>query len=166
MNISFLLIGGNEGNRRVQLAKACESIEGAGCRILRRSSLYETAPWGKTDQNDFLNQALQIQTSLDAPVLMDTLLEIEETMGRRRLEKYGSRIIDIDMLFFNEEIIHFPRLIIPHPEIQNRRFALVPMEEIAPEYRHPVLRQSIRELLAICPDKLEVRRLPDEPKGQ
>jgi 2-amino-4-hydroxy-6-hydroxymethyldihydropteridine diphosphokinase len=159
MNISFLLIGGNEGDSASQLAKACEKIEGAGCKILRRSALYETAPWGKTDQNDFLNQALQIQTSLDAPALMDTLLEIEKIMGRIRLEKYGSRIIDIDMLFFNEEIIHSPRLIIPHPEIQNRRFVLVPMEEIAPDHCHPVLRQSIRELLAACPDKGEVKRL-------
>jgi len=161
MNISFLLIGGNEGDPRAQLAKAGENIERSGCRILRRSSLYETAAWGKTDQNDFLNQALQIGTSLEAPVLMDILLGIEEKMGRRRLEKYGSRIIDIDMLFFNAEIIHAPRLFIPHPEIQNRRFVLVPMEEIAPDYRHPVLHQTIRELLAVCPDQLEVRRLPD-----
>jgi 2-amino-4-hydroxy-6-hydroxymethyldihydropteridine diphosphokinase len=159
MNISFLLIGGNEGDKRAQLARACENIEGSGCRILQRSSLYETAPWGKTDQNDFLNQALQVQTSLDAPLLMDTLLEIEEKMGRRRLEKYGSRIIDIDILFFNEDIIHTPRLIIPHPEIQNRRFALAPMSEIAPDYVHPVLRKSIRDLLAACPDKLEVKKI-------
>ena len=159
MNISFLLIGGNEGDPRSQLAQAAKNIEGAGCRILKRSALYETAPWGKPDQKDFLNQALQIGTSLDAGILMDTLLEIEEKMGRRRLEKYGSRIIDIDMLFFNEEIIHSPRLIIPHPEIQNRRFALAPMEEIAPDYCHPVFRQTIRELLAVCPDKLEVKRL-------
>jgi 2-amino-4-hydroxy-6-hydroxymethyldihydropteridine diphosphokinase len=165
MNISFLLIGGNEGDKRSQLAKACENIAGSGCRILRKSSLYETAPWGKTDQNDFFNQALQVQTALDAAILMDILLEIEEKMGRRRLEKYGSRIIDIDILFFNAEIIHSPRLIIPHPEIQNRRFVLAPMEEIAPEHVHPVLRKSIRDLLAVCPDKLEVRKIPDEPLG-
>jgi 2-amino-4-hydroxy-6-hydroxymethyldihydropteridine diphosphokinase len=163
MNISFLMIGGNQGDKRAQLAKACENMEVSGCRILRRSSLYETAPWGKADQTDFFNQALQIQTSLDAPALMDTLLEIEEKMGRRRLEKYGSRVIDIDILFFNEEIIHSPRLIVPHPEIQNRRFVLAPMEEIAPDYWHPVLCKSIRELLAICPDTLEVKKLTDEP---
>ena len=159
MNISFLLIGGNEGDPRAQLAKAGENIERMGCRILQRSALYETAPWGKTDQNYFLNQALQIATILEAAVLMDALLEIEEKMGRKRLEKYGSRIIDIDMLFFNEEIIHSPRLIIPHPEIQNRRFALVPMEEIAPDYRHPVFGRTIRALLAVCPDQLEVKKI-------
>jgi len=159
MNISFLLIGGNEGDRMDELAKACANIEGAGWTILRRSSLYETAPWGKEDQAPFLNQALHVRGNTDAPRLMDMLLGIEEKMGRRRLEKYGSRNIDIDMLFFNEEIIHSPRLIVPHPEIQNRRFALTPMEEIAPDYVHPVLHKSIRELLAICPDKLEVKKI-------
>jgi 2-amino-4-hydroxy-6-hydroxymethyldihydropteridine diphosphokinase len=162
MNICFLLIGGNDGDRRGNLAKALGNIEGSGCRILQRSSLYETAPWGKADQNDFLNQAVQVQTSLDAASLMDELLKIEEKMGRRRLEKYGSRIIDLDILFFNDAIIDSPRLIVPHPEIQNRRFVLAPMEEIAPEYVHPVLRKSIRELLAICPDKLEVRKIAPE----
>ncbi len=163
MNISFLLIGGNDGDRKANLAKALENIEGTGSRILRRSSLYETAPWGKADQNDFLNQALQVQTSLDAPALLEELLKIEEKMGRRRLEKYGSRIIDLDILFFNETIIDSPRLIVPHPEIQNRRFVLAPMEEIAPDYVHPVLRKSIRELLESCPDKLEVKKLtPDD----
>lgn len=159
MNICFLLIGGNDGDRRGNLAKALENIEGSGGRILRRSSLYETAPWGKADQNDFLNQAVQVQTSLDAPSLMEELLKIEEKMGRRRLEKYGSRIIDLDILFFNDAIIDSPRLIVPHPEIQNRRFVLAPMEEIAPGYIHPVLHTSIRELLAICPDKLEVKKV-------
>ena len=159
MNISFLLIGGNEGERKVELAKACVYIEQAGWRILRRSSLYETEAWGKEDQASFLNQALEVEGVTDGPQLMDTLLGIEEKMGRRRLEKYGSRNIDIDMLFFNEEVIHSPRLTIPHPEIQNRRFALAPMEEIAPDYIHPVLRTSIRELLAVCPDKLEVKKI-------
>jgi len=159
MNISFLLIGGNDGDRKANLAKALGNVEESGCRILRRSSLYETAPWGKANQNDFLNQAVEIQTSLDAPSLMDELLKIEEKMGRKRLEKYGSRIIDIDILFFNDAIIDSPRLIIPHPEIQNRRFVLAPMEEIAPDLVHPVLRKSIRDLLAICPDKLEVKKI-------
>ena len=159
MNISFLLIGGNDGDRKANLAKALGNVEESGCRILRRSSLYETAPWGKANQNDFLNQAVQIQSSLDAPSLMDELLKIEEKMGRKRLEKYGSRIIDIDILFFNDAIIDSPRLIIPHPEIQNRRFVLAPMEEIAADLVHPVLRKSIRDLLAICPDKLEVKKL-------
>ncbi|MES1161374.1 MAG: 2-amino-4-hydroxy-6-hydroxymethyldihydropteridine diphosphokinase [Bacteroidota bacterium] len=163
MNISFLLIGGNEGDRKVELAKACVHIEQAGWIILRRSSLFETAAWGKEDQASFLNQALQVEGETDGPRLMDVLLGIEEKMGRRRLEKYGSRNIDIDMLFFNSAVIHSPRLTVPHPQIQNRRFALAPMEEIAPDFIHPVLHKSIRELLAVCPDKLEVKKIINTP---
>ncbi|HMH24282.1 MAG TPA: 2-amino-4-hydroxy-6-hydroxymethyldihydropteridine diphosphokinase [Puia sp.] len=159
MNISYLLIGGNKGDRVSWLEKACEHIGRSAGPVLLRSSLYETAAWGKTDQSDFLNQALQIRTSLDAPALMDVLLMTEEKMGRRRVEKWGARLIDIDILFFNEEIIRQPQLVIPHPEIQNRRFALVPMEEIAPLYIHPLLRKSIRQLLAECPDELNVKKM-------
>ena len=90
---------------------------------------------------------------------MEVLLKVEEKMGRRRVEKWGARRIDIDILFFNEEIIRLPRLVVPHPEIQNRRFALAPMEEIAPLYIHPLLRKSIRVLLAECPDKLDVKKI-------
>jgi 2-amino-4-hydroxy-6-hydroxymethyldihydropteridine diphosphokinase len=160
MNISYLLIGGNEGDRRLHLATARAGITTAGGRILLASSLYETAAWGKTDQADFLNQALEVSTVQDAPQWLATLLAIEEKMGRRRLEKYGSRIIDIDILFFNNSIIRDERLTIPHPEIQYRRFALAPMEEIAPFYTHPVLNRTVRELLADCSDPLTVKKVP------
>lgn len=164
MNISFLLIGGNEGDRIAQLALARERISAAGGRIERASSLYETAAWGKTDQADFLNQALEVWTMQEAPVWMSALLNIEEKMGRQRLEKYGARIIDIDILFFNNSIIRQPGLIVPHPEIQHRRFALAPMDEIAPFYIHPVLGRSVRELLTDCEDPLPVRKIG--PDGQ
>jgi len=159
MNTSYLLIGGNEGDSLSWLSKARCVIERMAGRILRSSAIYRTAPWGKTDQADFLNQALLIETSLEAPALMTVLLEIEEQMGRRRVEKYGSRIIDIDILFFNEEIIALPQLTVPHPEIQRRRFVLAPMEEIAGEFIHPVIRKSIRELLAECPDQGDVKKI-------
>jgi 2-amino-4-hydroxy-6-hydroxymethyldihydropteridine diphosphokinase len=159
MNISYLLIGGNEGDREFHLAKALENMEASAGRILQVSSVYETAAWGKTDQPGFLNQALQIGTLLDGPGLMSTLLGIEEKMGRRRLERYGPRIIDIDILFFNQEIIHHPRLTVPHPEVENRRFALAPLEEIAPFYIHPVIGRSVRDLLAACRDTLEVKKI-------
>ena len=100
-----------------------------------------------------------LETPLDAPALMKQLLSTEEQMGRVRTERYGSRTIDIDILFFNEEVIRLPWLTIPHPEVANRRFALAPMEEIAPDYRHPVLRKTVRELLTQCPDKLEVKKI-------
>jgi len=159
MNTAYLLIGGNEGDSLFWLSRARCAIEKEAGQILRASSIYRTAAWGKTDQADFLNQALSIGTSLDAPTLMTTLLQIEEKMGRKRLEKYGSRIIDIDILFFNEEIIFEPALKVPHPEMQNRRFVLAPMEEIAAEVVHPVLHRSIRQLLAECPDKGDVKKI-------
>ena len=166
MNISYLLIGGNEGDRVAALAAARTHIEATAGPIRNASSLYETAPWGKTDQADFLNQALQVETLLDAPALMDMLLEIEAQLGRARTEKYGSRIIDIDILFFNDAIIRQPRLVIPHPEIQNRRFVLTPMEEIAPFYIHPVLGVSVRELLLTCKDPLVVTKTDAEKAKQ
>jgi len=159
MNKLYLLIGGNEGNRFSNLKQAVTNIEIFCGELLLQSSLYETAPWGKTDQLSFLNQALLVQTSLDAPTVMKTILGIEEKMGRKRTEKYGSRIIDIDILFFNNEILHLPQLKIPHPEIQNRRFVLVPMNEIASSYIHPGLHKTIRELLDECPDHLSVKKI-------
>jgi len=158
MNISYLLIGGNEGDRAAYLQQAAEQIAGSACRILQTSSLYETAAWGKTDEAPFLNQALEIGTALEARPLMQVLLDIEQKLGRVRREKYGSRLIDIDILFFNDAIIEEPHLVIPHPRLQNRRFALAPMDEIAPDFIHPVLRRSIADLLAICPDPLEVKQ--------
>jgi 2-amino-4-hydroxy-6-hydroxymethyldihydropteridine diphosphokinase len=159
MNISYLLIGGNEGDREARLAEAREQIAAAAGPIGKASSLYETEPWGNADQDWFLNQALQIATTAEPAALMKVLLGIEESMGRRRLEKYGSRSIDIDILFFNDAILSEPGLVIPHPEIPNRRFVLAPMDEIASTYIHPILRRTVRELLLACTDPLEVKRV-------
>jgi len=159
MNISYLLIGGNEGDRVGTMDAARKRIEAAAGPIRLGSALYETAAWGKTDQADFINQALLVETRLDAPALLQTLLDIEAGMGRKRAEKYGSRIIDIDILFFNDAIIRQPGLVIPHPEMQNRRFVLTPLAEIAPGYLHPVLGLTVRELLINCTDPLAVKKL-------
>ena len=159
MNISYLLIGGNQGDREAMLAEARTHLETAAGMIRQASSLYETAPWGKSDQGWFLNQALQVETEADPATLLKTLLQIEEKMGRKRAEKYGSRRIDIDILFFNDAILHRPDLVIPHPEIANRRFVLEPLNEIAPDYLHPVLHRSVRELLLACTDPLEVKKI-------
>jgi len=159
MNKTHLLIGGNEGDTLARLAQARENIERRAGSILLASSLYQTAPWGRTDQADFINQALEVETPLEAPALMALLLQIEEKMGRIRGEKWASRIIDIDILFFNDEIIDLPGLVIPHPEIANRRFALAPLQEIAPDLIHPVLHRSIGELLAGCADRGNVKKI-------
>lgn len=159
MNKAYLLTGGNLGNREQNLQTARQLIELHCGKILRTSFLYETAAWGKIKQPAFLNQALQIGTTLNAWQLISGILTIEKTMGRVRTEKMGPRIIDIDILLFNEEVYNYPILTIPHPQLHNRRFALVPLEEIAPELRHPVLDKMITQLLRECPDELAVYKL-------
>lgn len=159
MNIAYLLIGGNEGDRRAYLQETTRRIQYPGSRLLKASSVYETAAWGKMDQAAFLNQALAVETPLDAPSLMKRLLATEEELGRVRNERYGSRTIDIDILFFNEDVIRLPWLTIPHPEVARRRFALTPLDEIAPGFVHPILHKTIHILLAECPDQLEVKKL-------
>jgi 2-amino-4-hydroxy-6-hydroxymethyldihydropteridine diphosphokinase len=158
MNKAYLLTGGNVGDRVSHLKEAAENMERYSGKIMQRSSLYETAPWGKIDQAPFLNQALLLSTSLDASALLKIILEVEEKSGRKRAEKYGPRIIDIDILFFNNEILNQPDLKIPHPQIQNRRFALQPLCEIAPGWVHPVFKKTILQLLKECPDKLDVKK--------
>jgi 2-amino-4-hydroxy-6-hydroxymethyldihydropteridine diphosphokinase len=158
-NRAYLLTGGNMGNRAGYLHDASANISNFCGKICKESSIYETAAWGKTDQPNFFNQVLFIETALSADALMKKILLIEEKMGRIRNEKYGARIIDIDILFFNDEIINKPELKIPHPEIQNRRFVLAPMNEIAPYLIHPVLLKNISELLKECADKLDVKKI-------
>jgi 2-amino-4-hydroxy-6-hydroxymethyldihydropteridine diphosphokinase len=156
MNTAYLLIGGNVGDIINNFQKAIELLNQQGGNVIQQSSIYETAPWGYSRQQNFLNQAILLQTALNPADLMHLILKIEESMGRERKEKYGPRIIDIDILFFNDLIIQDPRLTIPHPEIQNRRFALIPLAEIAPELNHPVLNKNVKQLLFECPDNLEV----------
>ena len=158
MNIVYLMTGGNVGNRQQYLENAALLIETACGKITRRSALYETAAWGKTDQAAFLNQALELSTLLDPGELMKALLLIEQKTGRERSEKYGPRTIDIDILLFNSAIVQSALVTVPHPQMANRRFVLVPLNEIAAGYIHPILKKSISQLLAICPDTLPVKK--------
>ncbi|HET9744245.1 MAG TPA: 2-amino-4-hydroxy-6-hydroxymethyldihydropteridine diphosphokinase [Chitinophagaceae bacterium] len=159
MSTAYLLIGGNLGNRKENLSKAIDLISKECGVLTRSSSLYETAAWGMTEQPSFLNQALEISTSLNARQLMRKILKIEKMMGRVRKEKLGPRVIDIDILFYENEIHDLLFLKIPHPELKNRRFVLVPLAEINPDMQHPVLKKTIAELLEECPDNLEVKRI-------
>lgn len=159
MNTAWLLTGSNMGMREDYLSAAKREI-GLQCgTVQKESSIYETAAWGKTDQPAFLNQALEIITPLNARQLIRRLLKIEKQLGRIREEKYGPRLIDIDILMYGDEIHQYDLLKLPHPELPNRRFALLPLAEIAADVIHPVLQQSIYRLLAICPDPLEVKKL-------
>ena len=157
MNSAYLLIGGNLGNRIGNLDTVRSFIQKNIGKIVSASSIYETAAWGITEQPDFLNQVIIMETEFSATQIMKKILAIENKMGRIRTQKNASRIIDIDILFFNDEVINEADLTIPHPEIQNRKFVLVPMYEIASDFLHPVLKVSIKDLLSTSKDKLKVK---------
>lgn len=155
----FLLTGSNLGDSATNLRQALSHIRQECGPLVRQSSVYQTAAWGKQDQNDFLNQVLQLETTLSAAQLLTRVLAIEQQMGRVRKEKWGERLIDIDILYFNAEIIHAKDLQIPHPGIAARRFVLEPLCEIAPDFIHPILLKSNQVLLQECIDPLPVVRV-------
>jgi 2-amino-4-hydroxy-6-hydroxymethyldihydropteridine diphosphokinase len=156
MNTVFLLIGGNMGDRLTQLITATKLIQDKVGIILKSSSIYESAPWGNTNQSKFLNQVLEIDTILKPFELLVHLLNIENIMGRNRVEKWGERNIDIDILFYNDDIINAPHLTVPHPHLHERRFTLVPLLEIAPHLIHPISKLNVSTMLATCKDALHV----------
>lgn len=155
----FLLLGSNLGGREGYLQKAIELIETELGGVTQKSSIYETEAWGKTDEPNYLNQVVRINTALSARQVLEKVLEIETKIGRIREEKWGSRIIDVDILFYGQEIINEPGLIVPHPELHNRKFTLEPLNEMAPDLQHPVLKKSIFQLKSELKDNLIVKKL-------
>lgn len=155
-NKVFLGLGSNLGNREENLLKAQKLINKKVGKVHSKSSIYETAAWGITEQNAFLNQVLEIETVFSPDAVLHLLLKIEKNMGRIREIKWGERSIDIDVLYYNNEIISTENLVVPHPFIQERKFVLVPLCEIAPVFIHPRLKQSNLELLEKCQDSGEI----------
>lgn len=155
----FLLLGSNEGDPVRNLSVAREKIAAQAGEITRHSSLYRSAAWGIEEQPEFLNQVLEIATALTPEALLEKILAIELDMGRVRTKKWGPRLIDIDLLFYGSEVRNTASLILPHPGIPERRFTLLPLSEIAPEFIHPTLNKTVVDLLRECNDPLKVERV-------
>ncbi|MEQ8584205.1 MAG: 2-amino-4-hydroxy-6-hydroxymethyldihydropteridine diphosphokinase [Marinoscillum sp.] len=150
----FLLLGSNLGDRMQNLQQAKEILAAHEINISGLSAVYESAPWGDENQGWFLNMVLQIDTIHDPESLLQCCLDTEKQMGRTRLKKWGERIIDVDILYYNDFIVESPHLRIPHPGIAMRRFTLMPLAELVPDEIHPVLKLPQKQLLEICPDTL------------
>ncbi|MFN4082913.1 MAG: 2-amino-4-hydroxy-6-hydroxymethyldihydropteridine diphosphokinase [Bacteroidia bacterium] len=155
---AVLLFGSNMGNRYYHILLAQQYLSNHGI-FKAKSGLYKTAAWGNTQQKDFYNQATILQTNLLPLQLLKIIIETEEQLGRKRFIKWEPRTIDIDIIFFDNEVIEHPDLQIPHPYMQQRRFVLEPISEILPDLVHPVLNKNILQLLAECNDALPVEKL-------
>lgn len=155
----FLLLGSNQGDAVGNLATARKAIAETAGTITGESSVYRSAAWGLEQQPEFRNQVLKISTPLLPQELLKRLLEIEAEMGRVRIQKWGPRLIDIDLLLYGDDVIDTPALRLPHPGIPLRRFTLVPLAEIAPDLRHPQSGKTIATLLKECPDTLPVEKV-------
>jgi 2-amino-4-hydroxy-6-hydroxymethyldihydropteridine diphosphokinase len=152
----YLLLGSNEGDRLRYLQHAAGLVGGRVGRVLRWSSVYRTEAWGVRDQADFMNSVLEVDSTLTPEDLLMELLEIERDLGRKRRNRWAERVIDIDILYYGDLVVQSGRLTVPHPEIQNRMFTLVPMCEVAPDLVHPVLKLDQKTLLQYCADPLGV----------
>ncbi len=155
----FIGTGSNLGDRRANLQTAMEACMERLGPVKACSAVYVTEAWGVQDQPAFLNQVLQVETSTPPLEVLETLLDIEQAMGRKRVVKWRERIIDIDLLFYGEILLQTPKLTLPHPYIAERNFVLAPLAEIAPDFQHPVHEKTILELYENSPDPLKVHRM-------
>ena len=153
MNEVYLQLGSNIGDRLDNLDQSIKIITERIGNVLEKSSVYESTPWGVENQRNFLNQVIFVKSNFDPYTILDLVLQIEKDMGRIRIEKWGERIIDIDILFIDDLIIESENLCIPHEFIAKRKFVLQPMCEIAPGFIHPKLNKTLRQLLEECIDE-------------
>ena len=152
MNIVFLQLGSNLGNRESLLQDAISAIEERVGKIIEKSKVYESAPWRDEGQENYLNQILKVKTEISADDVLSTILDVEKELGRIRLEKWGERLIDIDIIFYNDSIIETAELCVPHKHMHERMFVLTPLHNIAPDMVHPKYNKTVDELLQICTD--------------
>jgi 2-amino-4-hydroxy-6-hydroxymethyldihydropteridine diphosphokinase len=155
--IIYLSLGSNLGDRAANLERAISALPGAGVRVLRRSLIYETEPVDYLEQPWFLNCVVEGETLLEPRGLLGQLQSIERKLGSRKLVPRGPRIMDLDILFYAGITIHQPGIEIPHPRLAERRFVLVPLAELAPDFRHPATGATVLEMLAATSDRSEVR---------
>ncbi|MCE7073476.1 2-amino-4-hydroxy-6-hydroxymethyldihydropteridine diphosphokinase [Dyadobacter sp. CY327] len=158
-NSIFLSLGSNLGDRQAVLALAREQIANRVGIISSESSVYETEPWGLADQPAFLNQVIRVETALAPEEVLRIILDIEHELGRVRYERWGARVIDIDLLYYNALLLNSARLTLPHPRLQDRLFNLIPLVEIAPDYINPLLKKTSLELLQMCTDNGVVSKI-------
>jgi 2-amino-4-hydroxy-6-hydroxymethyldihydropteridine diphosphokinase len=154
-----LLLGTNLGDRIEILSRTRQLLEQQAGSIIIASSLYETAAWGKIDQANFINQALLIKTNIKPLPLLSHVLEIEKSLGRLRNEKWGPRTIDIDILYYEDIVFYSDELVIPHPYLPERMFSLLPVNEISPDWVHPLLKKNISTMIKECKDNGAIRIL-------
>ena len=152
MNIVFLQLGSNLGDRELLLQDAIVAIEERVGEMIEKSKVYESTPWRSEGQKNYLNQILKVKTELQADDVLSTILDVEKNLGRLRLEKWGERLIDIDIIFFNDSIIETAELCVPHKHMHERMFVLTPLHNIAPEMVHPKYNKTVDELLKTCTD--------------
>ncbi len=156
MSSIYISLGSNQGDRIRHLEDALQILQERDIRVVRKSPYYLSKAWGNQDQPDFINQVVEVATEYDASVLLSCLLATEREMGRVRTGKWQPRSIDLDLLFYHDEIFETPGIQVPHPRVQDRNFILTPMMDLKPDLVHPVLGKTIQELYLDCEDQLEV----------
>ena len=160
MNKVVLLLGSNLGDGQLLFQQVISLIDDRLGKLEMQSALYQSPPWGFEHENDFINQVLIMNTEKDAEQVLQSCLQIEVDLGRKRIAQgYGARTIDIDVLFVNDEVIETETLVLPHPRLHLRKFTLLPLVDLIPDFVHPTLQKSIQELLVTCEDNSEVRKI-------